>query len=112
VSGIGCKNQRATIIGSTQARTECDRTFASQLATSCRGLYGIGCRIIIVAVGGRKTETSPGRLRRALTEVVAAGGAEGKRKFDAMMDPKKFDATAMRPLEPSLDAAPGPSQWR
>ena len=44
------------------------------------------------AVGARTAGASPGRSRpRALTEALAAGGAEAKRAFEAMMPMKKID---------------------
>ena len=46
----------------------------------------------------------PGKLRRVLTEAMAAGGAEAKRAFDAMMDVKKIDVAAIE-AAPHDDAA-------
>jgi predicted 3-demethylubiquinone-9 3-methyltransferase (glyoxalase superfamily) len=37
-----------------------------------------------------------GRKRLALTEALAAGGDEAKPAFDAIMDMKKIDVTAIK----------------
>ena len=63
------------------------------------GLYGIEHRIEPDAMveGNAYEQTFPKErsLPRTLTEAMAAGGAEAKRAFDAMMKMQKIDVAAI-----------------
>ncbi len=121
VAFISLRN-RATIASSTRSAGS-TRSVSFQIATDDQAETDRYWNAI-VGNGGPESACgwcadrwgTSGRITpRALIEAMAAGGAEAKRAFDAMMTMKKIDVAAievgaarLRPQEPSFQRRPQP----